>query len=342
MSDKEQKYILNMQKDIRSGLHDIDMMGNWLEAYNQWCNEEKNQFISLLMIMDPFNPSCAGDSYTYDRANPDHIVDLDIMRMSVFLSEHLMKLSRDVFSQVRAERNRDKKVSLINSYFEIVDNIVNSQKLAGCIVTLNEAAEKQMVLQGTRFVDLYVAFYSLRELLRKETAESLYLLYTYWRITKSRKSLKNLINAIIDYIQVYFEDFDHDPEMHLYYPLDGLMTVKKLAVVSHWLEIIAFHTNGIFEKYKDLNWLAPADMMADDIVETAQISKFEMLNYKRIFINDDNETVRKKAIGNHGSTSMPEAVMVWRCLYIRAPQAPIPTQVPFARLFLVWDSATEG
>ncbi len=35
-------------------------------------------------------------------------------------------------------------------------------------------------------------------------------------------------------------------------------------------------------------------------METAQISKFEMLNYKRVFINDDNETVRKKAIGNHG------------------------------------------
>ena len=64
MFDKEQKYILNMQKDIRSGLHDIDMMENWLEAYNQWCNEEKNQFVSLLMIMDPFNLSCAGDSYT--------------------------------------------------------------------------------------------------------------------------------------------------------------------------------------------------------------------------------------------------------------------------------------
>ena len=49
-----------------------------------------------------------------------------------------------------------------------------------------------------------------------------------------------------------------------------------------------------------MKWLAPVDAMADDIVETAQISKFEMLNYKRIFRNDDNETVRKKAIGNHG------------------------------------------
>jgi hypothetical protein len=315
MSSKEQKYILTMQKDIRSGLRAIDMKGNWLDAYNQWRNEEKNQFFSLLMIKDPFNPSCAGDSYTYDRANPDHMVDLDIMSMSVFLSEHLMKMSRDVFSQVRTARNRDKKVLLINSYFDIVDSIVNSRELAGCIVTLNEAAEKQMALQGARSVDLYVCFYSLRELLRKETTESLYLLYTYWRITKSRKILKNLINAIIDYIRVYFEDFDHDPEMHLHYPLDGLMTVKKLAVVSHWLEIIAFHTDGIFDKYKGLNWLAPTDTMADDIVETAQISKFEMLNYKRVFINDDNETVRKKAIGNHGYATWIKTVDVMHIFY---------------------------
>lgn len=300
MSSKEQEYRLNMQANIKSGLLALDIEENWLEKYEKWSNEPRNQFITLLMITDSFNPACAGDSYAYDNSDPSHMVDLDIMRMSVFLSERLMQLSRDVFSQVRTERNRDKKISIIDSYFRIVDDIVNSHELAGCIVTLNEAAEKQMVLQGSRSVDLYVAFYSLRELLRKETTESLFLLYTYWRITKSRKSLKALINAIIDYIQAYFEDFDHDPEMHLHYPLDGLMTVKKMAVVSHWLEIIAFHTEGIFEKYKDLKWLAPVDTMADDIIETAQISKFEMLNYKRIFINDDNETVRKKAIGNHG------------------------------------------
>ncbi len=310
MSSKEQEYMLNMQANIKSGLLALDIEENWLEEYEQWSNEPRNQFVTLLMITDSFNPACAGDSYAYDSSDPSHMVDLDIMRMSVFLSEHLMKLSRDAFSQVRTERNRDKKISIIDSYFRIVDDIVNSHELAGCIVTLNEAAEKQMVLQGARSVDLYVAFYSLRELLRKETTESLYLLYTYWRIEKSRKSLKTLINAIIDYIQVYFEDFDHDPEMHLHYPLDGLMTVKKMAVVCHWLEIIAFHTDGIFEKYKDLKWLAPVDTMADDIVETAQISKFEMLNYKRVFINDDNEIVRKKAIGNHGYATWIKTVDV--------------------------------
>lgn len=304
------EYMLKMQADIRRGLYALDEKDNWLELYEDWSDDERNQFSSLLMVTDSFNLSCAGDSYFYDSEDSGHMVDLDIMKMSIFLSEHLRALSRDIFEQVRKERNRDKKTLIIESYFTIVDEIVNSHELAGCIVILNDAAEKQMVLQGVRSVDLYVCFYSLQELLRKETTESLYLLYIYWRITKTRKNLKTLVTAIIDYIQVYFEDFDHDLQMHLHYPLDGLMTVKKLAVISHWLEVIAFHTDGIFDKYKDLKWLTLVDTMADDIVETAQISKFEMLNYKRVFIDDDNEMVRKKAIGNHGYATWIKTVDV--------------------------------
>ena len=280
----KEDYVLNMQADIRRGLSALDEKKNWIDLYEKWREDEKNQFSSLLMVTDSFNLSCAGDCYSYDNTDKSHTVDLDIMKMSVFLSEHLRQLSIEVFENVRKTRSSDKIISIIECYFAIVDGIANSHELAGCIVTLNEAAEKQMVLQGVRSVDLYVCFYLLRELLRKETTESLFLLYTYWRITKSKKNLKSLVNAISDYIQVYFDDFDNDPQMHLHYPLDGLMIVKKLAVISHWFEIIAFHTNGIFDKYKDLKWLASVDAMADDIVETAQISKFEMLNYKRIFI----------------------------------------------------------
>ena len=306
----KEDFMLKMQADIRRGLCALDKNENWLELYESWCKEANNQFSSLLMVTDSFNLECAGEVYSYDSTDSGHIVDLDVMKMSVFLSEHLRQLSREVFDNVSKERNREYKLSVIEAYFEIVDGIVKSHELSGCIVTLNEAAENQMVLQGARSVDLYVCFYSLRELLRKETTESLYLLYTYWRITKSRKNLKVLINAMVDYIQVYFDDFNHDPQMHLHYPLDGLMTVKKMAAITHWLEIIAFHTDGIFDKYKDLKWLAPVDTMADDIVQTAQISKFEMLQYKRIFIEDDNETVRKKAIGNHGYATWIKTVDV--------------------------------
>jgi len=295
-----EEYIIKMQSDIKCGLASLETEENWLEKYEEWSYDEENKFTSILMVNDSFNLSCAGDCFFYDDSDARQMADLDVMRMSVFLSEQLRRLSRETFDKVRNERNRDKKLLFIDSYFRIVEAIVDSHEFSGCIVTLNEAAEKQMVFQGKRSVDLYVCYYSLRELLRKETTESLYLLYTYWRITKSRGDLKKLITAIIDYIQVYFADFDNDPQMHLYYPMDGLMTVKKLAIISHWLELIAFHTDGIFDNYKDLKWLTPVDVMADEIVETAQISKFEMLQYKRIFANDDNDTIRMKAIGNHG------------------------------------------
>lgn len=300
MPNRNQDYMLNMQNDIRHGLCVIDEKENWLDLYEEWREEKRNSFSSILMVTDSFDLSCSGDSFAYDGSDAGHMIDLDIMCMSIFLSERLLKLSKDFFTRVNKERNRDRKLSLIEDYFGIVDTITSNQELSGCIITLNEAAEKQMVLQGTRSVDLYLCFYSLRELLRKETTESLYLLFTYWRLTHSRKNLKILVMAIVDYIQVYFSDYDNDPQMHLFYPMDGLMTVKKLAVISHWLEIIAFHTDGIFEKYTDLKWLCPVDTMADDIVGTAQISKFEMLQYRRVFLEDDEETVKNKAIGNHG------------------------------------------
>lgn len=214
----KEDYVLNMQADIRRGLSALDEKKNWIDLYEKWREDEKNQFSSLLMVTDSFNLSCAGDCYSYDNTDKSHMVDLDIMKMSVFLSEHLRQLSIEVFENVRKTRSSDKIISIIECYFAIVDGIANSHELAGCIVTLNEAAEKQMVLQGVRSVDLYVCFYLLRELLRKETTESLFLLYTYWRITKSKKNLKSLVNAISDYIQVYFDDFDNDPQMHLHYP----------------------------------------------------------------------------------------------------------------------------
>jgi len=297
---KGQNNMRSVQSNIQSGLIALDENENWLELYDNWKREDRNQFSSLLKVTDSLNLSCAGDSFAYDTADEGHMIDLDIMRMAVFLSEHLLLLSREIFKKVKTERNRSKKLNLLEYYFGIIDGIVNSPELSGCIVTLHEAAEKQMVLQGNRQVDLYVSFYSLREMLRKETTESLYLLLTYWRITRTRENLTTLINAIIDYIQVYFRDYDNDPDMHLYYPLDNLMIAKKLPVIVHWFKLIAFHTDGIFEKYKDLKWLQPVDKMADTIISTAQISKFEMLKYKLIFVDDEDLMVNQKAICNHG------------------------------------------
>lgn len=300
ITEKDEENISSMRNTIREGLQSIEFDGNWLEAYEAWREEERNQFEALLTIKDPFNLACVGDREEFDLSDPNNVRDLDIFCMSIFLSETLRSTTLKIFAEVRKERIRDRKVARLEEYFDLLKTIIDSKQLSVCIVTLNDLAEKQMALQGKRTVDLYGTFYSLREILRKSSVESLYLLLTYWRIRKDRKILKDLTKSVVDYIQTYFDEFDKDPEMHLYYPLDGMMTVKKLAVIERWFEIIAFHTNGIFEKYQELRWLRPVDRMADDIIETSQISKCEMMYYKSVFSSDDNKTVQQKAVCNHG------------------------------------------
>lgn len=300
ITEKDEENISSMRNTIREGLKNINFDGNWLESYEAWRAEERNQFVALLTIKDPFNLACVGDREEFDLSDANNIRDLDIFCMSLFLSEKLRSTTLEVFAEVRNKRIREKNIVRLEQYFDLIKMIIESRQLSMCIVTLNDLAEKQMVLQGKRTVDLYGSFYSLREILRKRSVESLYLLLIYWRIRKDRKILKDLITSVVDYIQAYFDEFDKDPEMRLYYPLDGLMTVKKLAVIEHWLEIIAFHTNGIFEKYKELKWLRPVDKMADDLIETNQISRCEMMYYKSVFSTDDNKTVQQKASCNHG------------------------------------------
>ena len=297
---EESKNILAMRDSIRTGLSEINDDTNWLQEYEAWKNADNNQFDSLLEVVNPFDLTNVGDRHVFDLSDQGDLLDVDVISMSAFLSDRLLRRSKKAFADVRSEKNRDNKLRIIEDYFEIVDHIIGSQNLAGCIVTLNDFAEKQMVLHGRRSLDLYVSFFSLRENLRKRSTESLYLLFTYWRITKTRKDLKKLVSSVVDYIQTYFEDFDRDLDMHLHYSMDGLMTINRLAIISHWLEYIAFHTNGIFDKYKELNWLTPVDRMADEIIETNQISKYEMYLYKQMFASDDADTVQKKAICNHG------------------------------------------
>ena len=289
-----------MRNSIRDGLQNIEFDGNWLEDYEAWRLEERNQFVALLKISDSFNLACVGDREEFDMSDSTHLRDLDIVCMSLFLSEKLRDTTLKIFNEVRKERIRDRKVSRLEEYFNLLKAIVDSRQLSACIVILKEMAEKQMVMQGKRTVDLYGAFYSLIEILRKRSVESLYLLLTYWRITKNRKTIKELTLSLVEYIQEYFDEFDKDPEMHLDIPLDGMMTVNKLTVIQHWLEIIAFHTDEIFQKYQELQWLKPVDKMADDFIITNKISKCEMMYYKIAFSSSDDKTVCQKAVCYHG------------------------------------------
>lgn len=295
-----QRDILKMQTDIRAGLSSIETDENWLYKYEEWSQQDRNQFDALLEIKDPFDLSCAGDSHAFDLSSEDAKLDLDIIKMSVFLSETLTNYLQQTLSDLRNERNRENKQILIEQYFGVADAITDCPQLSPSIVTLNGFAEKQMALHGQRTVDLYLSFFSLRERLRKSSTESLYLLFTYWRLTRSKKDLKKLVSSLIDYIQTYYYDYDNDPDMNLFRPVDGLMIIKKLEIITGWLERVAFHTEQIAEKYKEMDWMRPVDSLADHIISANQISKYEMLQYKRIFEADDNDTVRKKAVCYHG------------------------------------------
>lgn len=299
LSKGDQANILAMRESLQEGLQSIKVGENWLEGYKVWKENDLNQFNSLLKTTNPFSLTSVGECYTFDFSSSDDTTDLDVIGMSVFLAEKLRQFTLQVFSDVKKERTRDNKIRHIKEYFDVIDEINRNKQLSGAIVLLNSLAEEQMVLRGSRLVDLYTCFFSLKENLRKSSAESLYLLFTYWRMTGSVIDLKRLTTSIIDYVQTYFYDYNNDPEMKLFEPLDGLLTIKKLIVIEHWLERIAFHTNGILSKYKNLKWICPTDSMADNIIETNQISGFEMMQYKRIFSSDNDKTVKQKAICNH-------------------------------------------
>lgn len=288
------------KNQITEGLKNICPSSNWYEEYNVWRSDPLNQFDSLLTVKDPFNVKCAGDKSCFDLSNEDENLDIDLIAMSSFYSIKILELERKTVDAVVNARFAEERIQLISSYFNVIDDCVKSEELSPCILILNRFAEEQLVLHAERNIDLYIRFYTLRERLRKESAESIFLLFELWRIERKDYQLKNLISSIVNYIRSYFNDYDRDPDMHLYYPIDNLSLVEKMNVMSHWFEIIAFHTNGIFEKYKELNWLYPQDCVADDIEITNQISRYQMLKYKLVFISDDEKTVVQKAICNQG------------------------------------------
>ena len=44
----KEDYVLNMQADIRRGLSALDEKKNWIDLYEKWREDEKNQFSLLL------------------------------------------------------------------------------------------------------------------------------------------------------------------------------------------------------------------------------------------------------------------------------------------------------
>lgn len=76
-----QRDILKMLTDIRAGLSSIETDENWLDKYEEWSRQDRNQFDALLEIKDSFDLSCAGDIHAFDLSSEDDKIDLDIIKM---------------------------------------------------------------------------------------------------------------------------------------------------------------------------------------------------------------------------------------------------------------------
>ncbi len=55
ITEKDEENITSMRNTIRDGLQTIEFDGNWLDNYETWRAEERNQFEAMITIKDTFN-----------------------------------------------------------------------------------------------------------------------------------------------------------------------------------------------------------------------------------------------------------------------------------------------
>jgi hypothetical protein len=300
---------------LRHGLNEINKDGNWLKKYRKWSEDKDNQFDALLIINDPFNLNVAGDSIAYDKNNQDCVFDFDISKISSFLSLQIENYKHTVKENIGANHNPEEKLSEINEYFDFIEKCQKSTSLSLAKEALDEAAEKNYVLRGNKTIDLFIVYKILLENYRNCSVDSIYLLLIKWRITKKDTDLMQLIDSIIEYIRSYFFDFENDLDMHLNDSLEDKSIIQKLNYLQNWIERITIHIGNIVEEYKNRKWIAPIDLLVDKYVLVNQISCFEMLKYKVVYASDDDDTVRQKAVCNHGYGVWIKSADIIECIY---------------------------
>lgn len=290
--------IQQLYETIIGSLKSLNFYGNWFDLYQEWSSEENNYFDSILYIENAFSPDNAGERQFFDFKDPTQTRDRDLISIACFCSYEMKMVQSKTLAKYIEEPLKNNKKVLLKDYFSFVDEFINKE-INETIVVLKAFSDNQAVLAGNREIDLYSAYFSLLEILQKSSVESLFLLFSYWRLTQDNSILELLIDNIGSYIQKYYYDFENDPDMHLDQSLDGLPFIQKMAVITNWLKYVVIHTTGIFEEYKQLEWLSPKDSLFDGQIVTNQMSKYQMLKYNLFYRSDSEDLVRKKAICNH-------------------------------------------
>ncbi len=195
-------------------------------------------------------------------------------------------------------KNPEVKKESAQRYFQFVEACKKKPGINLAVVLLNSEAERQSVFYSpTKYFDSYVYFDGLREILRTDTTEAIYLQYTQWRITRDKDVFKSLLGSIAAYLNRYFYAYEEgDPKIGLSKGIAGLPIYRKLETIGQWIKMIVFYTEGICTEYKKRNWLKPTDQMMDSIHIPNRISKFTMLGFMNQNREDDKKTVQQKSI----------------------------------------------
>ena len=283
---------------IRSALENIVFDGkSWLDMYQEWIADEHNSLKGIFYNIDPSNLDVAGDSMDFDYSDPDCPVLADTTGMSLFMCIGFREHEKSTLSKVFSEKNPETRVKLIKEYFSFIDSSMKARGVNEVVLLMNGEAERQSVFYSAyRYYDSYVLFDCFRQVLRKETEESIYLQYTLWRITQDKQYLKKLIVQIKNYLACYFSCYG-DPKLDFSRPIDGLPINRKLEIIANWVEYIVFDTEQIFKAYQAKNWLVAADRLMDDYHTPNQISKFTLLGFKSKHPDDDKTVLNKATCG---------------------------------------------
>lgn len=269
----------------------------WLDKYTQWHADPRNQFVGILLNIDPFNLPIAGDNMTFDYDDRDCQIYVEMISMAFFICCALKEHEQKTVETMYTHKNAEVKKESVQRYFQFIETCKKKTGVNLAVVLLNSEAERQSVFYSSvKYFDSYVYFDGLREILRMDTTEAVYLQYTQWRITRDKDVLKSLLGSIAAYLNRYFYAYEEfDPEIGLSKGIAGLPIYRKLETIGQWIKMIVFHTEGIFTEYKKRNWLNPTDQMMDSIHIPNQISKFTMLGFMNQNREDDRKTVQQKA-----------------------------------------------
>jgi len=311
--DKENKKLLSsIQKRLDNVLENNSDSNNekilWSIKYNNWNSLPENHFQNLLRIDNPFNIIVNGDAIIFDGETIYFDIDnngrmaIENIKKAIFIANEFYLKEHFVIEASYKKSNPDDKLKIIKDYFEFIDNKIRDIDVMCAYKILADASEQQYVLDGPfRQLDIYKYFYMLHEIIYKYSIETVYLLYTLWRITKDKKDLKRFLESAGAYITTNFESFSEIyKEMHFDIKIENLIIEKKINIICFWLYHIADIVDDLMDQYSKMNWITPRDRILDLEIITTQISRFEMFQKNFIYYNLDEKTVTKRAFAEHG------------------------------------------